>query len=569
MATAKVVSGPVPPGPGKGDVRQGPRTVRRNAFILSVSLLFLLNVLCMPMKAYLSEDVPWGPLIERPIFPNYSSFNATILDKYQTEYAFTRLPNTSTYFSDASSDVQVVRLALDLNAHVAVAVEDCVGSFLRGMPGVVYFTSSVRNLLCELGATASVRPAQWHNRGLCVYDMYFTINLGHQCVWLEFDPAQPNTLVVVSALAMYTTYMWRWFKFIFRILVTLRILHVVWTDYYLHCYALEHVLATRGHLATMPDGDWSYEVLWGDPTAFVLLHPGIALTFVIDYWLSVDVVTVVIVRASQNDDIIVMLTAFLYLSRTVWFAYAAMGLTSYVLKRWHKEHLFAEVDLTLVAIGATCYGPAASWASGNVTFLLETFQFFFEALVPVAEKGQEFEGCLSSLVYTLMLASMPIMYGFTRPLLRRRTSTIQLVPCTHSGTVDPARYSSFLYNGFKTRLVFTALHRWTRDYRAGIPSVGGSIYTLFDLDARYKQYPTTRFRGPDVFVHCYCNGKLVEILRLSLLVAFDRNVNTPNMAIATSDQPSPYTVYTIQLPTSETQKTPLLLCPSKPSAWCL
>ncbi|EQC25243.1 hypothetical protein SDRG_16881 [Saprolegnia diclina VS20] len=559
MTTAKVLSGPVPPGPANGDVRRGPYPVRRNAFILSVSLICLLNVLCMPMKAYLSEDVPWGPLIERPVFPNYSSFNTAILARYQAEYAFDRLPNTSTYFNDASSDVQVVRLALDLNQHVPVAVEDCVGSFLLGMPGVIYFTSSVRTLLCALGATDRVVPAQWHNKGLCAYDMYFTINLGHQCVWLEFDPAQPSTLVVVSALVMYTTYAWRWFKFVFRILVTLRILHVVWTDYYIHCYALEHAFATRGHLTNMPDGDWSYEVLWGDPTAFVLLHPEIALAFVIDYWLSVDVVTVVIVRASQNDDIVVMLTAFLYLSRTVWFAYAAMGLTSFVLKRSHKEHLFAEVDLTLVAIGATCYGPAASWASGNVAFLLQTFQFFFEAIVPLAAKGQEFEGCLSSLVYTIMLASMPIMYGFTRPLLRRRQPP----------TVDPARYSSFLYNGFKTRLVFAALHHWTRDYRAGIPSVGGSIYALFDSNARYKQYPTTRFRGPDCFVHCYCNGKLVEILRLSLLVGLDRNGNAPNVVIATSDQPSLYTVHTIQLPTSEKQKMPLLRCPLTPSAWCL
>ncbi|OQR89012.1 hypothetical protein ACHHYP_06520, partial [Achlya hypogyna] len=334
--------------------------VRRNHFAFGVSLVILFNIALMPMKAYLSEEFPWSHPVQAPVSNNFTEFNETTLTTYMAAYSSATLPRGNAFFDDTSRSVQLVRVVLDMATHVPVATADCPDAFLLGKPGVLYYPNSIRDRLCALAATtATVNATAMPPTGTCVYNTYFSLYIGHQCVW--FRPgndlavtSSPSFVTITAAIGAYASVSWLWCKLAFRSAVSGVTMYLMWTKYYGRCFELEALLRRSGHRrkCEATKGTWSYEVLWGDPTAMILMNPAIATIIAIDCWLSVDVVTLAIMRASQSNNLTVMVLGFLYLSRTVWFAYAALCITDRHLKRHEKEHAFAEVDPTLVAIAA-------------------------------------------------------------------------------------------------------------------------------------------------------------------------------------------------------------------------
>ncbi|EQC25245.1 hypothetical protein SDRG_16883 [Saprolegnia diclina VS20] len=553
MPSAKIAVGPLLPG--------APRhVVHRNAFAFFVSMGILLNISLMPMKAYLSEHLPWMRETQAPASSNFTEFNASTLLQYQAKYNISTLPPNCIYFNDAAAGVELVRVDLDMATHAAIARDDCVSAFLLGKPGVIYYTTSIRLLLCDLAAAnaSSFHLLAWQNRGTCVYNTYFGLYIGHQCVWITADDvAHAHRLTISMAIAAYAATAWLWCKLAFRVGISLVTLYLLYAKYYRHCLDLESLLRSHGHKRVC-NKHWRYEVIWGDPTALILLNPAIAGIFALDCWLSVDIVAVAIMRASQAHEITAMLLGCLYLSRTVWFAYAALcGVNTY-LKRHKKEHLFAEVDPTLVAIAATIYGPLVTWMVGNVEFILALFHALFDLVVPTALKRDRFDGSIPSTLYSLMLASLPVVFGFTHALLRRPRTTPR----------DLHLYSSFHFNNIKTRLVLSTLHILQRHLPANVPAIGGTMHRLFELAPRYKRSPTISFRGSDCYVHCFCDGVLEERLRLSLVDDLDRLVLEPDVAIHDAPDASTYSVNVLVLP-SALCAHPRLQRPRQPSVWCL
>ncbi|EQC25248.1 hypothetical protein SDRG_16886 [Saprolegnia diclina VS20] len=202
----------------------------------------------------------------------------------------------------------------------------------------------------------------------------------------------------------------------------------MWTKYYVHCRQLETLLRRRGHRTSLSVlSQWRYEVLYGDPTAIILVHPGVATAFFLDCWFSVEIISLVIARASQSADVGVMLLAFAYLSRTVWFAYASVCLTASFLKRRHKEHLFHEVDPTIVAVAAACYGPAVTWAMGNVGPLLGAYHYLFEFTLSASRREYVLEGSVPSMLYSVSIGFIPLAYGFVGAFCRRHRTRQLLV----------------------------------------------------------------------------------------------------------------------------------------------
>ncbi|KDO25689.1 hypothetical protein SPRG_08988 [Saprolegnia parasitica CBS 223.65] len=521
----------------------------------------LFNISLMPIKAYLSEDLPWTRDAQWSASDNFTDFNTSTLARYQAKYNVSTLPPQCVYHNDAAAGVELVRVQMDMTTHAAIARDNCVADFLLGKPGVVYYTTSIRSLLCDLAAAnaSNFHLLAWQNRGTCVYNTYFGLYIGHQCVWITADDgAHTHRLTISMAIATYASTTWLWCKLAFRVGLSFVTLYLLYAKYYRHCLDLESLLLHHGHQRTSCTNLWRYEVIWGDPTAMILLNPAIAGMFALDCWLSVDTVTLAIMRASQAHEITVMLLGCLYLSRTVWFAYAALCGVNTCLKRHKKEHLFAEVDPTLVAVAATIYGPLVTWMAGNVEFFLELFHALFDLVVPSVLKRDRFDGSIPSTMYSLMLASLPVVYGFSHALLRKPRTTPR----------DLHLYSSFRFNSIKNRLVLCALRLLHSPLPVHVPAIGGTMHRLFELVPRYKRWPTISFRGSDCYVHCYCDGTLKERLRLSLVDDLDRLVLEANMAIHDAPEDSMYSVNVLVLPSAQ-RAHPLLQRPVQPSAWCL
>ncbi|EQC38894.1 hypothetical protein SDRG_03852 [Saprolegnia diclina VS20] len=536
--------------------------VRRNRIALTISCAMLFNITSMPMKAYLSEYVPWSaPPLLNTSYANYSAFNTDFLAQNQRLYnAYTLVPGTS-YYEDAINDVQVLRKAIALPAPIPRAT--CLQSFLLGLPGVIYYTDAQLDMVCDLASATNVSASAWHHRGSCFYDLFCNIEIGRSCLWLEAGDAIKVrnaseglfTLTYAFSATRFDAYLW--FKFVYRIGNTIFVLYRMWTQYYRHCYHLEHLLQTSGHRTDVSANEWRYELVLGDPTAIILRDPWVATTFLIDMWLSTANVGIAVLRASQNGDLYIMFVTFVYLSRTVWFAYCGLCVTAYCLKKWKKERSFAEVDPTLVAIAIAFYGPLISWLSGNVGFLVVFYQWMFTCLVPSTNHSTQNELVVGCTAYTLLIAVLPVLYGFLAPRVHCRVFFWCFRRRQHA-------YSSHRYNNLKNQILL-ALLRPFRTNNIHMIARGGTVYAAYNASARLKNCPTFSLRSADCFVLCYRHGELREKIRLSFLSSLD----TRETAIFEATTSTPYHFNELVETTKEGVSSFALHKPAQPSVWCL
>ncbi|OQR94764.1 hypothetical protein THRCLA_08106 [Thraustotheca clavata] len=133
---------------------------------------------------------------------------------------------------------------------------------------------------------------------------------------------------------------------------------------------------------------------------------------------------------------------------TVWYSNAGLCITATYLKRKHKECSFSEVDPTLVAFAATLYSPVAVWMGGNIDFMLAAFHVLFKIPVSAELVDYQFDGDGLSILYTMAVASLPVMYGFYMPKMSKFT---RLMPWSGKPDNSPENYGSFSYNSLKVR----------------------------------------------------------------------------------------------------------------------
>ncbi|KDO26717.1 hypothetical protein SPRG_20515 [Saprolegnia parasitica CBS 223.65] len=530
------------------------------------------------MKAYISEYLPWrAPPLLNSSFANYSDFNTQSLAHNRRVYTATTLPMHAAYHYDRTNDVQVLRTTIPFPYPRQLHRSQCLPKMLLGMPGLLYYTEPEMDIVCALASPGNASLADVTANGSCFYDKVATITFGTSCLWLTPSDALHGsnasnivTLTYTYAATRFQSFLW--LKLCYRILLTLFVLWRMWRCYYRHCVALEAGVRAHGHASIRCDAAaWRYEVVLGDPTALILVDLKVALAFLVDIWLSTSNVGVSILRASQNGDLDVLWINVLYLSRTVWFAYCALCATAYGLKRWHKEHLFVEVDPTLVAVAVTIYGPIFSWVSGNVAFMTRMYHWLFLVAVPEAVRGQENEMAIGCALYTLVIACLPLMYGFGAPRYRqwlhRRASVL------------PRDFASHHFNNLKNRLMLSCFCQHQVD--AASETRGGSVYKLFEVNPAYQASPTISLRGSDVFLLCYRDDVLEVKIRLSLLAVLDGNAGPSALTVVEGPTPSRYIVNELVLPAKVTFPTPQgsvtaaisrhceIRRPVVPSVWCM
>ncbi|KDO17598.1 hypothetical protein SPRG_16855 [Saprolegnia parasitica CBS 223.65] len=406
----------------------------------------------------------------------------------------------------------------------ALPEANCI-SFLLGLPGLIFYGGDFWNVLCSFAATdhqnATLGDAlRWDKVGACQYGKFASVLVGRQCIWLTIG----NDLTGIDALGVYTLtftfqlgrfYTWLWVKFLYRVGLTCYVLHVMWRAYYRHCFHLARTLTTHGLQRRTTRGT-SFEIVIGDPTALILLDPIVSTAFTLDIWFSMEYMGIAMVRATQFVDLYTLFLAFLYFSRTVWFAYLALALTSRSLKRYHKEHWFVEVDPTIVAVCVAVYAIPVDYLQAN-TVVVYVYYYLFRLPSSAEMQDHQVDVLFGCVLLTLLIAAIPILYGFARTHCCRETVSVP--------------YASLDYNSVKNRLLYKLIRSITLR-RGLVDESGGSLYAAFARDARYKMHPTTSLRSVDCFVLTKRRGRTTHLKRLSLLSSLDRMASDPELAIS-------------------------------------
>ncbi|EQC38897.1 hypothetical protein SDRG_03855 [Saprolegnia diclina VS20] len=514
--------------------------VRWTRFSVVVSLAMALNIVSMvcsfhsilptpsvwPMKAYLTEQLPWrGDNTPYPVYDSYAAFSASYLAENQARFNRSTLLHQRSYYVDDATRTDVIRVALDMRRRTH---DDCI-DFLLGLPGLIFYGGNMRRFLCDFAASPrglnGTDDQRWHQRGVCQYGLFAGTTVGKQCIWLttgddltQDDAPGVFTLTFIFQLPRF--YVWLWVKFGYRCLISLYVCFEMWREYYRHCTHLCAIVQRFGHTVPTPTSlAWQYDLVMGDPTALILLDPVVSAAFTLDVWLSMEYMGIAMVRATQIADLYTLFLAFMYFSRTVWFAYLALSVSSKVLKRFAKEHVFAGVDPTVVAICVAVYVVPVDYLQAN-TRIVNAYYWLFRVPASRDTQDEQVDVLLGCVLLTISIALFPVLYGVAR-------SRCRSTPALSSRR---AAYSSQAYNGVKARLVLFVLRRFRRRDRQAL-AFGGTLYAVFEANPRYKRYPTISLRSVDCFLVCKSHGVPKQMIRLSLLRSLDCHPTNPHLTI--------------------------------------
>ncbi|KDO19193.1 hypothetical protein SPRG_15636 [Saprolegnia parasitica CBS 223.65] len=531
-----------------------------------------------PLTAYVSEHFPWAGTLSPPTeYANYSAFSNSELALKRALYTNATLPDGKSYYVDNAKNAQVGRGLLRLG-QPPMPVTTCSSSLLPGLPGLIFYSDRIIEMLCNAATAPNASAVDWATQGSCFQSQFLSFSLGHSCVWLVSGDAINSGSVDAAAMTVYFVYnesrfaVWVWLKFGYRILVTLFVWYRLWTQYYKHVIDLERCLRVRGHRETLPHpASWSYELVLGDPTAIVLMDPWVATLYFFDIWLSVTNLSVAILQVGQSGSTEHLVRSIWYLSRTIWFAFWGLCLASYGLKRWHKEHLFATIDPTLLSLAVMVYGPLLTWTSAHLPPFTRFYQWTLTFGIPHIARNEAIEATLACIVYVGSIASLPLLYGLVTPALRR------VAPLRFKSVHARRDYASFRYNHIKNRILLSIFQRRQPRDKA----IGGTVHAVMDKHPRLRRTPTISTRATDCFVTCYCDGQPQEQLRVSLLCDLDMRNDDDDMVIHSSDVQSEFVVHILREaplamqqvigsgPAVTTSYPYVLHRARTPSSWCL
>ncbi|OQS05251.1 hypothetical protein THRCLA_20673 [Thraustotheca clavata] len=326
-------------------------------------------------------------------------------------------------------------------------------------------------------------------------------------IWTE-----SNDTIYIGFLNATTTRAWLTFKLAYRCCFCIYIMAYMWRQYYQHYYHLAANLRAFGfEKVTRTD---RIDIVVGDPTSIILLNPYVSIVFILDVWVSIEFINRAIVRVNQVSDIGLFSVACFYLSRTLWFAYGGLIGVSYLLKKFHKEKSFEEADPTLTAMAVVIAAGPITNVQSHIMFFIDLYHYLFLAL---SKDENSNEVALSAIVYTFIIGSLPINFGF----ISKHFTWIQKYRTSRT-----ASYGSFMMNDIKHRLTH-CFNLMTLSDSAVIVE-GGSIYQLFELDRKFKRNLGMSQRGADCYL-LFGTGNQRTSVRLTLLSCIDPSHHIPTI----------------------------------------
>ncbi|OQR87661.1 hypothetical protein ACHHYP_08396 [Achlya hypogyna] len=479
-----------------------------------VSGFLFINVTIMPLKAYISEPFPWVPRTSTDYADlcatNFTACEETLVALFQSRSRSAMVASDSFVFGQAYDLTRQV-----ISIPPGIRLPD--SSFLLETSYGQFYSERVRTQLLQVGAGLR-NASDFH----CLQISRMAGSAAAYAVfWIEPGPGTDYTFYVGIELPAYTP-LWRWSKFFFRAFLAVALVHLMWTRYYVHYIHLVRHLRTIGLGAAAPA---TYYVLVGDPTSVVLLHPGICLAFIFDFFASSDYASRALVRICQTKNLGVFFIASLYLSRTVWFAYASLSAVSHVVLRRVPHLKFAEVDPGLLAIAIFIVAGPVTYLQSRSLFFIDLYHFIDTCLLSGAARDEATEGLIGGVLFIFIFGTLPLNYGFGKPATEKifkqskRALRSMATRRTTMQSVSEDAYASVDNNDLKHRmLVRCSLYSFRHK---PIVYSGGTLNALFLKDPRYKRYGAISQTGADCYVIFRRSGsgdsEVWACVRLSLL----------------------------------------------------
>ncbi|ETW00498.1 hypothetical protein H310_07112 [Aphanomyces invadans] len=483
------------------------RRVEWNRPMAALSFVIALNMISMPLRAYVTETLPWAGRTQ-PVEWNGTTYAANsswmVLQRMQALYNDATLPAKATIFKDQANYTTVMRQAIRF-PHDATC-----DSMLPLMPGAIFYGPGIRNAICRLvNSTDTVR-----SMAQCQHMRHFGITITEQCVWVY--PQHGPTLVVFQSLYQWEQVWFLWIKLALRCLLTAYVAWEVRVQYYSHCRALARDIRAFG----IPDPVspiHRIEVYIGDPTCLTLGNPIVSTCFVVDVWMSVTSVGEVVLQLSQLDDVVLFMKGCLYASRTVWFAYFSMRYTTVAIKWWRISRWVVPLDPTAIAIGATVLSGPLLYINARTSLVWLQYALWS---IGVRDGDDATEIFPAIVALTTIIGFMPVV--LVACVKASQALVAAFMPSSrtkHETNMDERlrRYSSMEYNDLNQRIVLSLVQSSRSDRTRG-----GSVYALYDLDAMFRHMPMFSHRSADCFVVGYDSDDVpIEHLRVSLLQCLD------------------------------------------------
>ncbi|KAF0698437.1 Aste57867_10941 [Aphanomyces stellatus] len=497
----------------------GPRVVI-STLSIACSLVFSLNLALTPLLAYLSEDFPWTihPAPSSSYKP-FDAFVANVTAYLQAIYNNHTFPyaNSGAFLRTPASFC--MRHTLTLPPSIA----DCRMTMLR-FPLQLFYGRGIQEFVCAFLASNTTARVSYASNSMCQLSTLLGMPLSDDCIWIT--PLGNDTYVVEVGTHEHLGPPFAWFKLAFRSGLMLYVSWIVWTSYYIHYRVLLKNLRRVGLPTTSQHGRMKTLVVYmGDPTYFVLSHRFISAFMVLDTWFSASSMSLAICEVGQLKEFWLFLRGYLYISRTVWYAYCVMRWASVFVKRQQWEHKVSSVDPSVLGIGVAIYAGPVFWFIQN-SIVSVLFQVLWSIFVPSADQYSTIETIPSLLGVVGLVGSFPVAYSVFHAWWYRRHRSID-------HTVS--HFASAHYNDFKVKLLWLWLAPWSpsKDRRGRLTHLGGTIQHLIAKQPCHKHLPLFSLRAADCFIGCYdASGILIARARLSLAAGLDRQKKqSDNMAI--------------------------------------
>ncbi|KAF0688643.1 Aste57867_19755 [Aphanomyces stellatus] len=497
-------------------------TVRFNKVSLAYSCLFVVNFVTEPLKAYISEPLPWtinsAHLHDRN--RTFDEFVTSTYNSFSAKYNNRTLSASAMFAHDKGDNTVVLRYNMTLPA--SNPVDRCY-SYLIYFPGSMLYGEGIVQFVCNfLAQNASTRLIM--PRYMCQHlTLAGSIVLGDACVWIEPLPT-PGTFSVNHVLQVVESPPWCWMKFALRLLIAGVTMGEVWRLYYRHYGSLISNLKLIG---IHNDGPHIlYDVHVGDPTWIILSHPYICMAMMVDILYSTAYSVTQLFRVCQLQNLWQFAVGSFCNSNFVWASYTTMRYTTSLIKHFHWELYFEPLDPGILALTSAFYaGPFLYLICQSPLILM--FQFLIQLLPTM--KMEAMEVSLGMLVYLLLFASIPLLQAAISRFCRRRKERRQ------QPSKSLVQFNSIHFNDWKHFLVLVLQNPTL----PALSKTGGTLYTLFDQTPQYRKFPLYSPRGSDCFVREVDTrtGRIVGQFRLSLLYGLDFQCSDSSLRIATCTRP--------------------------------
>ncbi|ETV77031.1 hypothetical protein H257_08947 [Aphanomyces astaci] len=507
---------------------------------LCLSMLFLLNLVLMPLKPYLTEVSPIEP--ENKYRPSY--LTAVNTSEEQTQACWmSQMYNASTmtldtlYFVDSLRIVEVMRTVAP---NEICSDEAELANIVDAVRGIIFFTPAFKQSLTVRWGCGGATPTPYQHLPPQVWLLTLgSIPVSTSVAWVV--PENEGTTVYYAYMPGIKSQAWRLTILCFRLVASVWIFHLSIAGYY------NHVRHLRGNLDAFPLHGYTkasrYEIVVGEPTCIVLANPWLCLWFLLDLVTNTEYIGMACLRVCQINNLVYFCLGMLYLGRTVWCGYTALAVLNILLKRRHKAHWVKPTNTTILAL-------AASLAGGGIMYIQTEWQehldmYFTLYVVHYVSDTHEtttMETAPAMLVYALSMTMLPFAIAATQhvanfllhhwKLCRAGRITSMLISSarhslTRSMMVSPTmpeaprhtHQSQCEYNDVKHRVVL-----WLCGLTKLKPRhfTGGSIYSLFRAAPGYQAQCTLSQRGGDCYILCYdSSDRLLECTRVTLVSQVD------------------------------------------------